>query len=119
MHQKQQLGRTGEALAAAFLEKHGYTILESNVLLHQRGEIDIIARKGNYVVCVEVKTRYNKAVPFELLITRSKQRKIIFVARWFAQVKRLLDCVIRFDVIFVDMTHRPPKIEHLINAFWA
>ena len=50
------LGNAGENLAAAYLENHGYRILERNYRCKQ-GEIDIIAQKCDVLVFIEVKTR--------------------------------------------------------------
>lgn len=51
-----RIGKIGEKLAAEYLEKHGYEIITTNFYT-KRGEIDIIARKDNEIVFVEVKTR--------------------------------------------------------------
>ena len=51
-----ELGKWGEDLAAAYLEQKGYTIMERDWKSGRR-DIDIIARDGNIVVFVEVKTR--------------------------------------------------------------
>lgn len=52
----QALGRTGETLAAAHLERLGYAILARNVRIG-RGEIDLLARQGDDLVFVEVRLR--------------------------------------------------------------
>lgn len=117
MNHKQSVGRDGERRVATFLQQNGYTIRTHNITLHQRGEIDIIAEKDEFLVCVEVKTRYNTSMPFECLIPRSKQRKIATVARWFVQRHKLTHKMVRFDVAFVDMTQRPVMIRYLKNAF--
>lgn len=51
-----EIGRFGEDTASKYLEESGYTILDRNFKC-KSGEIDIIARDGNYIVFVEVKTR--------------------------------------------------------------
>jgi putative endonuclease len=50
------LGREGERLAARFLERRGYRVLGSGFRA-RRGEIDLICRRGDRLVLVEVKTR--------------------------------------------------------------
>jgi len=110
-------GRSGEDKVAHYLTGHGYTILARNFILRHGGEIDIIARCGEYLACVEVKTRWSLTVPFASLIPLSKQRKIIKTAHFFIQMKRLHDVVVRFDTAFVDMTCEPARIEYLENAF--
>ena len=74
MHERAQLGRRGEEVAAAFLERQGYTILERNFRLRQ-GEIDLIAAKDETVAFVEVKTRrtLDYGLPSEA-VTYTKQQ---------------------------------------------
>jgi len=119
MHRRQKVGARGESLAIDYLAKYGYTLITSNFLVHHVGEIDLILRQQNLVICVEVKTRYSTVVPFEFLIPRSKQRKIITVARVFIQQQQLFDAVVRFDVVFVDLSSSDPVITHIPNAFRA
>lgn len=52
------LGKIGEELAAKYLQKHGYKIIERN-FKKRYGEIDIVAQEGETLVFVEVKTRYS------------------------------------------------------------
>ena len=80
------VGRYGEKIAADFLRKKGYEILESG--FHFRGgEIDIIARKGDTVAFVEVKTRRNQSyLPASTAVGREKQRKIMLTAEvWISR----------------------------------
>ena len=51
-----ELGKIGEQLAADYLTRNGYTILERN-FIYQKAEIDIIAQKDDTISIVEVKTR--------------------------------------------------------------
>ena len=112
------LGRKGEDLAASALDRKGFRILARN---YRRpfGEIDIIARDGNCVAFVEVKTRRAAGVytPAEA-ITRRKQVQIARVAQEYLAANRLLDTPSRFDVVTVvieaDGSHR---IEHFADAF--
>lgn len=117
MHTRQVVGRHGETLVTSYLKKHGYTIIATNVSWHQRGEVDIIAQKNEYLVCVEVKSRYNDQVSPFLLVPRSKQRKIIWVMRYFVQKYQLHDFVVRFDVALVNLQMDPPHIEYIRDAF--
>jgi putative endonuclease len=112
------LGRTGEDLAAAFLQKAGYTILIRNYR-QKCGEIDIIAEEKGTLVFVEVKTRNNMTFgsPFAA-ITEKKQRQIGRVAQDYLTRHKLFNRPARFDVVSVLMDKdRPPVIELLSNAF--
>ena len=116
---KQALGRFGEEQAARYLRKKGYTILARNYRCRQ-GEIDIIARKKDFVVFVEVKLRKDDSfAAAREFVTRGKQEKILKTAGlWLSQN----DCELqpRFDVIEVYAPRGmdgPVSIEHLEDAF--
>lgn len=70
---RQRLGQTGETLAALYLQKRGYRILEQNFRT-RAGEIDIIAAIRDEVHFIEVKTRTSTSYgsPAEA-VTRKKQ----------------------------------------------
>ncbi len=57
---KRQQGGIGEDIAAKYLQKQGYKILQRNYFCHF-GEIDIVAQDGAYIVFVEVKARTSYA----------------------------------------------------------
>lgn len=115
---KTQFGAAGERAVALYLVKRGYTIVQMNFSA-KTGEIDVIARKGEVLACVEVKTRHRKTVPYGLLIPRSKQRKIARTAQWFIQSKKMYDVAVRFDVAFVTWGDGEPEIEYIPRAFFA
>jgi putative endonuclease len=52
---KRRLGNIGESVAAEFLTKHGFTVLDRNYL-KKWGELDIVAKKGNIIHFIEVKS---------------------------------------------------------------
>lgn len=120
MNGKKDLGSWGEDRAVRFLRLHGYRIAERNFRCRQ-GEIDIVARKGGFVVFVEVKLRKNtdhgEAREF---VTWSKQRRVICAAELWL-VKNNCELQPRFDVIEIyapEGTGTPhPTIRHLENAF--
>jgi putative endonuclease len=114
----QNVGARGEALAEAYLRGQGFTVLEKNYRA-RTGEIDIVAREGDSIVFVEVKTRRNLAYgPPQLAVTPFKQRQISRTAlTWLAHRKKL-DTIARFDVIAILLPdHDVPRIEHIRNAF--
>lgn len=70
------LGSVGEAAAARHLERHGCRILGRNIVT-RFGEIDLIARDGDEVVFVEVKTRHGDAYGYpEEAVTHAKRRHL-------------------------------------------
>ena len=100
---KRSEGTLYERLAAGWLEKQGFRILECNYRTRY-GEIDIIAREGRTLVFAEVKYRRTSVYgePIEAVDHR-KQYKICRVADWYAAEKQISqDDPCRFDVIAVS-----------------
>lgn len=95
------LGERGEALAAKKLKRAGYRILDRNVQLG-RFEIDIIAREGDTIAFVEVKTRTSDdvAIP-EDNITPKKRKHIVSAARAYQARHDDPRAYYRFDVVAV------------------
>jgi putative endonuclease len=72
---KQRLGTRGERAARNYLRSHGYNILETNVM-GRAGEIDIIARDGQVLCFIEVRSMtVNSRVAREPALDRAKQRR--------------------------------------------
>lgn len=112
------LGESGESMAAVFLKKRGCRILERNFRL-KIGEIDIIAREGNTICFIEVKTRRTVAygAPAES-VGRSKRRKLSRMALAYLQSRKLGDTGARFDVVAITLSPGgQPCIEWLKDAF--
>ncbi len=115
------LGAQGEDLAAKFLRNAGYEILDRNVKLG-RNEIDILARDGDTIVFVEVKTREspNPAFAPEDNVHAAKQRKLITAAKHYTARHPDPTAYYRFDVVSVTLTpNAKPRIELLKDAFHA
>lgn len=122
--EKDELGKRGEALAASFLKRKGYRIIDRN-WEGRRGEIDLVARDGQTIVFVEVKTRSTKSFgsPKDAVTTR-KINHIHAVAKEYLKKKRKEGKSVRFDVVAVSIKGntlfdrmRSPQIEHIENAF--
>jgi len=103
MQNKRSLGTEKEELAVSYLTKQNADILVRNFYF-RGGEIDLIAKDGEYVCFIEVK--YRKSNRFgapEEAVTLSKQRKIIQGARYYLYCNRYpSDTPCRFDVISVS-----------------
>ena len=112
------LGDRGEREAARSLRRHGLRIIVRGYQT-PRGEIDLIARDGDTLVFVEVKTR-RKGLPAEA-VTPEKQLRLTLAALQFLKEHRLLDQRVRFDVVAIVWPEdgRTPAIEHIRNAFDA
>ncbi|MFN8373968.1 MAG: YraN family protein [Anaerolineae bacterium] len=111
-------GQKGEALAAAFLLTRGYVVVETNWRC-TRGEIDIIARDGETLVFVEVRTRHshNTAEAFESVNTRKQSRLQAAVYAYLDEHPSESD-MWRIDVIAVALPREgKPLIEQVEDAF--
>lgn len=112
------LGKAGEDLAADYLRRNGFTILERNYR-SRSGEIDIIARQGNTLVFIEVKTRKSAAFGAPAAaVTSRKQAQISRVAQEYLAQQKLFDKPARFDVVAVLAPDgNQPQIELITDAF--
>jgi putative endonuclease len=117
---EEKSGAFGERKAANYLRLHGYKIIDTNCRYRQ-GEIDIIAKKHNYIVFAEVKLRknniYGEAREF---VSEAKQRRIIMAAQLWLQGHET-DLQPRFDVIEIyapeGIKSKKLTINHIKNAF--
>ncbi len=112
------LGDRGERAAARFLRRKGMRVITRGYRTRY-GEIDLIARDGDILVFVEVKSR-RQGVPAEA-VTFEKQRRITLAALHFLRKHDLLDLRSRFDIVAVVWPDErgEPQIEHIPNAFEA
>lgn len=111
------LGKTGEDIAQKYLIKNGYEILEIN-WKYLKNEIDIIAKKGNIISFVEVKTRVTKAFGApELAVSRKKQKNIITAAQNYLENLNE-DAEARFDVISIIKSRNQEEINFIKEAFY-
>lgn len=118
---RKPLGRRGEEEAALDLTRRGLAIVDRNVR-SRLGEIDLVARDGQTVVFVEVKSRRGSGGdPPEAAVTREKRRRLTRLALGYLKMKRLGDVPCRFDVVAVtfDDQDRVSGIRHLPGAFSA
>lgn len=117
MAEHNELGKFGEEQAVAYLQQHGYDILETNWTF-QKAEIDIIAQKGNRLAVVEVKTR--SSIDYGLPQDFVKPKKIQLLVKAINEyvVSNDLDVEVRFDIIAVYKEGEHFKIEHLEDAFF-
>lgn len=110
-------GDDGENLAANYLEKLGYTILERQ-WKYERFEIDLIAESGNTIVFVEVKTRYSNdyGEPWEA-VNKAKRKKICASADAYIQ-QHEINHEPRFDIVSIIKDGSKCTIDHIEEAFW-
>jgi putative endonuclease len=115
--QKIATGKEGEKIAAAYLEKNGYRIIEVNFRC-TIGEIDIIAKEKNDLVFVEVKTRKSTALGYpEQAVGTRKQKKMSQLALWYMQKRKIVDTNARFDVVAITLIPENNEVRLIQNAF--
>jgi putative endonuclease len=115
---RREVGARGEELAADYLKRNGYAIVQTNFRC-RRGEIDIIARQGECLVFVEVRTR--KGAGFgtpEESVTASKRDKLVTLANIYLQSLDCMPSSWRIDVIAVELGRdgKIARFEHIENA---
>ena len=110
------LGSDGEDIAAGYLQAKGLKIIYRNYKTPV-GEADIVARDGETIVFVEVKTRSNERYgePFESVTSR-KREKLKKIALYYQKHNNSRQAV-RFDVISIKLRDSGPLIEHIEEAF--
>ena len=110
-------GLLGEELAAVYLKHAGYQIVEKNYRC-PLGEVDIVARDGESLVFVEVKSRRSDkfGVP-QLAVGAKKQEKLSKIALYYLKEKRLHGRQARFDVVAVRILSEGNRVELIKNAF--
>jgi putative endonuclease len=126
---RRALGRTGEDIAAAHLQRLGFSLLARNVRT-RHGEIDLIACDGATLLFVEVKTRragvrgrrvQPAQEPLAWLRPRQRARLRRLAAAWLGGERRLSPRphTIRFDAIGVILDERDAlvRLDHLEGAW--
>lgn len=104
-------GRLAERLAAWLLRLKGYQVLGRNLALPQ-GEIDLLVRRGNILVVVEVKQRPDLAAALDAVSPRQRARLQRAALAVLARRPDLGRCQIRFDIVAVT-----PWPRHLADAW--
>jgi putative endonuclease len=115
------LGKSAEELAAEFLEAQGLIVLLRNYR-RRGGELDVVARDGDVLVIVEVRTRSTDTFGGAAAsIDGWKQHKIVRAATQLLQQRKDLALLrVRFDVIVIHGAgDERPRIEWLKHAFEA
>lgn len=116
MARHNDFGRSGEDLAAAYLQDKGYTLLDRNWYSGHR-ELDIVAMKDDCLVIVEVKTRRSATYGRpEQMVTESKIKRTVLAADAYVRFHRY-DLPVRFDIIAVTGMRGYERIEHFEDAF--
>lgn len=117
MESSNDFGKFGEQMAVEHLLGNGYAILERNYR-YLKAEVDIIARDGDTLAIVEVKSRNMGFLEDILDTVNAKKVKLLTMAADHYVQENDLDVEVRFDVITVIKTGSGIHLEHLENAFF-
>jgi putative endonuclease len=120
-------GKRGEAIAAALLERLGYTIVDRNFRTRE-GELDLVAARGRTLVFCEVKALVARpggpstgpSDPLEA-VGPAKRSQVRRLARaWLAARDGPASRELRFDVVGVTLSPAGEalRVDHVENAFW-
>ena len=114
MNYKQKVGKYGEELARHYLKKKGYKIIDSNVKVSYQ-EVDIIARHGEDLIFVEVKTRTSLTLgQADEAVDSRKLNNLKEAVEYYVHEKKYDPARVRMDFIAIDIDKRRKiaKIKH-------
>jgi putative endonuclease len=117
MVDKIKRGTEGEQAAADFLVAKGFEIVQRNYR-HKRSEIDLIVKRDNWLIFVEVKLR--SSVTFghpEEFVDLKKERKILEGAAHYLHESNW-DGNVRYDIVAINSNQREIEILHIEDAFY-
>ena len=113
---EKNVGATGESIAAKYLARRGYRIVERNWRC-RAGEIDIVADRDDLCIFVEVKSSAKLAfIRPEQRVRSRKQDKLHTLAHYYLKQHKL-EVPCRFDIIAVWWEDGEPQLRHFENAF--
>ncbi len=116
MRVQNEMGRRGEGIAARWLISRGYRVVRRN-FRYGRAEIDLLARKGDVLAVVEVKTRQTGQLePLSVAVNPGKRERLIRAADHYV-LENDLDVEVRFDIIHIIYYQNRHALEHLEGAF--
>lgn len=114
-----EVGEFGERVACQWLRSQGTKVLYRNYRAPQGGEVDIVARRGNLLLFIEVKTRRAGGVGRPLdAVDRSKQQLIERGANSWLKLLKTRRIPWRFDVIEIILEEgQVPRVNRVENVF--
>ncbi|HKI60371.1 MAG TPA: YraN family protein [Mariprofundaceae bacterium] len=112
-------GQEGEARASRYLRRRGYKVVDRNVRAG-RGELDIVARKGELLVFVEVKSYQNREQGLLAVHEDKCDRLRSAASAYLGRHRQFASLQCRFDLIILTPNggiNPFPKVEHLQDVF--
>ncbi len=112
-----ELGERGEALAFEKIKRLGYTHIIKNYRC-RLGEVDLVAKDGDVLVFIEIKTRRGRPLGFaKEAVNLRKRKQLSKVALNYMKTNDCCDVSARFDVVAVSLGGESSQIEVIKNAF--
>ena len=112
-----ELGIFGEELALKKIKRLGY----KKILRNYRcplGEVDLIAKDGDTLVFIEIKTRKGNSIGYaKEAVNARKRRQLSKVALAYMKSNNCCETKARFDVVAICLGRGEPQIEVIKNAF--
>jgi len=112
-----ELGKFGEVLALKKIKLLGY----KNIIRNYRcplGEVDLIAKDGDTLAFIEIKTRKGKSIGYaKEAVNARKKRQLSKVALAYMKSNDCWGVKARFDVVAINIERDKPQIEVIKNAF--
>lgn len=111
------LGKLGEELALKKIKSLGYKSITRNYRC-PLGEVDVIAKDGDCLVFIEIKTRRGRSLDYaKEAIDKRKRRQLSKVALAYMKSMNCSDVESRFDVVAISLNEGREQIEVIKNAF--
>lgn len=117
MSDKIKKGKEAEAIAADFLAAKGFEIIARNYR-YKRSEIDLIVKKNNWLIFVEVKMRSSDAFGFPEEFVDYKKVKNILVGAEEYTYRQNWNGNIRFDIVSIRERKGEREVVHIEDAFY-
>jgi putative endonuclease len=117
-HSPHELGKAGEAAAAAYFEARDYEVLARGYR-HGRAEVDLVLRQGTaLLVFVEVKTRSSGQYGTPETFVSARKKELFRLAATHLQEELDWRGDIRFDIVALTLLSQGFRIEHFEDAFY-
>jgi putative endonuclease len=116
MNKRHELGKKGEKVAEKYLNAQRFTIKDRNYR-HSRAEIDLICKKNDYLIFVEVKTRSGTLFGYpEEFVTPGQMERIALAAVEYMR-KKSYSGKYRHDIIAIVWQGNSYTLSHFEDAF--
>ena len=115
-----EVGELGEAIARTYVRAHSGKVIYKNFQGPKGGELDIVAREGEILCFIEVKSRTSRSAynrPMDA-VDAKKRRYIVKGARAWLDLLKSEDMLWRYDVIEVILEEgKVPDVVWVKQAF--